>query len=273
MQRQKYSKILQSDYDGMSDRAPGMPILQRHGNLVSRGDLITQDNISIPNPNFNITINNGNFSQLCTVGNPGQLVNYNINEIINTTPFPITGSISTDQDGIYASSAGSQSGTGWNGPMFYTLLPDIVGLSNKYWRITTRFTITGQSSQPTMIQLFIRFGYTSLIWFEDRGTDITYELVSLNAKYLSVSQFNNQSRRYLYYSGEMNNDDYDYTISFTHYTNNITKVILNGSTLYNAQDPFQYNTGSNLLLVQICTNDDKPITTHRIKYITITNQQ
>ena len=267
MQRQRYNKILQSDYDGMSDRASGMPILQSHGNLVSRGDLITQDNISIPNPNFNITINNGNFSQLCTVGNPGQLVNYNINEIINTTPFPITGSISTDQNGIYASGAGSQSGTGWNGPMFYTLLPAIVGLSNKYWSITTRFTITGQSSQPAVIYLFIRFGYTSSIWFNDWGT------AGYNGKYLYVSQFNNQSRSYLYQTGEMNYDNYDYTISFTHYTNNITKVIVNGNTRYNRKDPFQYNTGSNLLLVQICTNDNTPITTHRIEYITITNQE
>ena len=250
----------------MSDRASGMPILQSHGNLVSRGDLITQDNISI-NPNFNITINKDNFSQLCTVGNPDQLVNYNINDIINTTPYPITGSISTDQNGIYASGAGSQSGTGWNGPMFYTLLPDIVGLSNKYWSITTRFTITGQGSP--VIELFIRFGYTSSIWFNDWGT------AGYNGKYLYVSQFNNQSRSYLYQTGEMNYDNYDYTISFTHYTNtyNITKVIVNGNTRYNRKDPFQYNTGSNLLLVQICTNDNTPITTHRIEYITITNQE
>ena len=157
MQRTRWSKILQSDYGGIPDRAPGMPILQSHGKLVSRGDLITQDNISTQSIST-ITINKDNFSQLCTVGNPGQLVGY--------TFYQIGGSVTTDADGIYASNCGSGSGDSWHGPVFYVTLPQQIGKSGQYWHVVYKYTAQNQSNGYLLV-LSLRVGFSTCLSYND----------------------------------------------------------------------------------------------------------
>ena len=248
MQRTRWSKILQSDYGGIPDRAPGMPILQSHGNLVSRGDLITQDNISIPDV-FTITINKDTFSQLCTVGDPGQLIDY--------TLFNIGGTFAIDQNGIYADSFGS--GSGYHGPVAYMQLPQNVGNMNKYWYTLVKYDIT--NSQADMASFFqIRIGFSISINYDDT-----------NASSISGKRFLNfiNSSTFANVYNNKNIQSVSDTIKIYHYTNNTMKVYLNDSLVFNGQDPLPLNKSNNVVTILHAQNGTYRTLNERLKQITI----
>ena len=258
MQRQRYNKILQSDYDGMSDRASGMPILQSHGNLVSRGDLITQDNISIPDV-FTITINKDNFSQLCTVGNPGQLADYDPTYIPDSNPThgtTITGTYSVDSGGIYASNYGS--GSQWHGPVFYSIMPSSIGASNQYWHITYKYTVTNQSIS-IITAIVLRVGFSTMFMYYDGSGGY---IAGFRRVYLHN---NNQVNKFL----ENNVSTVTDTIRFYHYANNTVAVYLNQSLIKSDQDPIQLNKDSNILSMYIPQWQSYSTPYHRIQEITV----
>ncbi len=249
MQWQRYSKILQSDYFGASDRAVGMPILQSHGNLVSRGDLITQDNISAPDV-FTITINKNNFSQLCTVGNPGQLAGYTFN--------PISGNIAVDSSGIYASSCGS--GTGYHGPVFYTILPKQLGGSDQYWHVIYKYYVENPSDNYE-VSLYLRVAFAASLYYHDpfalRSDGATKAFYIITSSGTSAGK-ETQS------TSKAHSD----TLKVYHYTNNNVKFYLNGSKQLDAYiTPSQ--TKTSVLSVQIYTNSTYSVPYHRIQEITI----
>ena len=255
MQRQRYSKILQSDYFGTPDRAPGMPILQSHGNLVSRGDLITQDNMSA-SEFFTITINKDTFSQLCIANNPGQLVDYSF--------YMREGQIRMNSNGIYAE-CGITSAFIWHGPIFYTILPQAVGTSDKYWHIVYKYFIDN-SNQAYYINIITRIGFSLSFEAYDgdtSGTGVGRQVILYNSS---------TSKNYYYYpySGTVITP---ITISDTfkvyHYPDNTMKIYVNGSTLFSGQDPIQLNKGNNIITSQIARSWQDPLPLHYISEITV----
>ncbi len=255
MQRQRYSKILQSDYSGMPDRAVGMPILQSHGNLVSRGDLITQDNISVPNV-FTITINKNNFSQLCTVGDPGQLTSYD-DSLVNGNVSKIVGSVTTDQNGIYASSYGS--GSGWHGPVFYTQLPSAIGMSGQYWHIVFKYTT--QNPLGYMLGIWVRIGFSTQHSYHD-GWSGDNEYRTTNTIYNSATS--NQL-----YSSSVFSDTANIVYKFYHYPDNTIKLYQQSQLKFNSSDPIPLDTGDNMLTIYIAQGGGYPVPYHRIQEITV----
>ena len=254
MQRERWSKILQSDYDGVPDRAPGMPILQSHGNLVSRGDLITQDNISVP-AGFTITINKDNFSQLCTIGDPGQLVQYNLKSTSGQSNI-ITGSMQTDQSGIYASNLGS--GSGYHGPVAYMQLPYEIGKSNQYWHIIYKFTINNNSSSY-IYDINLRVGFSFVVAYHDGQSGVLS-----GGRWISI--INGTTSNVLSSANVNITTD---TIKIYHYANNTTKLYINSSLQFNGQDPITLNKSDNMLTIQISQYSSYPFPYHRIQEITV----
>lgn len=232
-----------------------MPILQSHGNLVSRGDLITQDNISVPNV-FTITINKDNFSQLCTVGNPGSLINYGqyIYEFDSSSQFV------TDNNGLYATNYGS--GGSWHGPILYMLLPSVVGKINQYWHVVFKYNIQSLTT-AYRIQVDLRVGFTTwLRYFCVNGYSSFYRQYYSMVNNQSAPQCNLVDNAY---SGQNIND----TVSYYHYSNNTNKIYLNGTLIFNGPDPQQLNTYNNVLTLQISKYSNDGVPYHRIQEITV----
>lgn len=254
MQRERWSKILQSDYGGIPDRAPGMPILQSHGNLVSRGDLITQDNISVPDV-FTITIDENNFSQLCTIGDPGQLVQYNLKSTSGQSNI-ITGSMQTDQSGIYASNLGS--GSDYHGPVAYMQLPYEIGKSNQYWHIIYKFTINNNTSSY-LYDINLRVGFSFAVAYHDGQSG------SLSGgRWISI--INGTTSNVLSFANVNITTD---TIKIYHYANNTTKLYINSSLQFDGQDPITLNKSDNMLTIQISQYSSYSFPYHRIQEITV----
>ena len=255
MQRRKSSRIVSSDFPTLGGRNQGTYILQSHGTNVSRGDLITQDNI-IPDPEepenlFTITINKNNFSQLCTVGNPGQLVGY--------TFYQIGGSVTTDADGIYASNCGT--GDIWHGPVFYVTLPQQIGKSGQYWHVVYKYTAQNQSD-GYILKLSLRVGFSTCLSYDDAWST-RYSGALKNCSIYNVST---NSTLYNVNSAATSHAD---TMKFYHYENNTIKFYINGELKYSGYDPITLNKGDNMLTVQISQQGTYSVPYHRIQEITI----
>ncbi len=243
MQITRFSKILQTDFTGLQDRLPGNHILQSHGNFVSRGDLITQENMStVPLP-WTVTINKDTFNSLCTVDQSN-------------------GSFTTDQDGIYCNNVVS-SGTSWHGgPVFYMQLPSTIGMSGQYWH--ARFRFTAQSFGGSMIDITTTVGYSTLFSFRDGAPD------SGDGYATGASlRYGDSGSKSLYSIRPYTDQNIDYTYSFYHYANNTIKLYLNGTLVYNGTDPVVLDKGNNMISVSVSQWSSVALQPHRIKEITV----
>ena len=254
MQRTRWSKILQSDYGGIPDRAPGMPILQSHGNLVSRGDLITQENISVPD-GWTVTINKDTYASLCQQATSWSQVGY-------SSPYTISGSIATDNDGIYASNYGS-GGSQWHGPVFYATLPSEIGKAGQYWHITFRVKATFASG--THAYTYTRVGFSTFMQYYDKYSDDS------NGVHIGSSLFNSSSYQSVggYNSHPSVGSTNTYTFKFYHYQNNTFKVYINGTLYGNQSDPFVLDKGSNIAACQITQEQTYATPYFRVQEITV----
>ena len=240
MQMTRFSKILQTDFTGLQDRLPGNHILQSHGNSVSRGDLITQDNIANPNW-WTVTINKDTFNSLCTFDQSN-------------------GSFTTDQDGIYCNNAGG-SGT-WHGPVFYMQLPSTIGMSGQYWHV--RFRCTMQSFGGSMITISTTVGYSTFFNLND-GAPGSGDGYSTEA----ALRYGDSGHARLYFIRPYIDQNIDYTYSFYHYANNTIKLYLNGTLVYNKTDPVVLDKGNNMIDVSVSQYSSFALQPHRIKEITV----
>ncbi len=252
MQRQRYSKILQSDYSGMPDRAVGMPILQSHGNLVSRGDLITQDNISVP-AGFTITINKDNFNQLCTVGSvPSGYYDFVPSQVK-------TGSYQTDANGIYVSNFGSTSYDN-HGPLAYMILPQVFGGRNKYWYASMTYNVQNPTS-----------GYIEIDMYVGNVVRLEYARVkstgSNHVQYFYT--YNNQYSQYIIDGTSNAAQTITNTLKIYHYENNTTKAYVGSTKVYDGNDVCTIRDGTNILEMHIIQLGSNSVPYHRIQQITV----
>ena len=252
MQRTKFSKILQSDYGGTPDRAPGMPILQSHGNLVSRGDLITQDNISVP-AGFTITINKDNFNQLCTVGSvPSGYYDF-------VPSWVKTGSYQTDANGIYVSNFGSTS-YNYHGPLAYMILPQVFGGRNKYWYASMTYNVQNPTSGYIEIELYV-------------GDTVRLEYARVQSTGSNHVQYfytyDNQYSQYIIGGTSNAAQTITNTLKIYHYENNTTKAYVGSTKVYDGNDVCTIRDGVNLLYMQIIQFGSNSVPYHRIQQIII----
>ena len=235
MQRTRFSKILQTDLTDIPERIPGNHILQSHGNSVSRGDLITQENIStVPLP-WTITINKDTFSSLCTVGNPGSLPSlYGGSYVPNSQ-------MAVDSDGIYVSSYGTeQGGSQYHGPFFYTFFPTQVGNPGQYLYVKVKYK-TDNFSYNAIFPVFIRVGFSFLISY--------YYAFNPSSTKFDVSFYNSTTNNYNSRRTESfpSNTMAVHEFKFYHYTNNTYKTYLDGVIKRNENDPIALDTPQNSL--------------------------
>lgn len=250
MQRTRWSKILQNDYVQTDEVKYGAPILQSHGKLVSRGDLITQDNIALQNV-FTITVNGNNFSSLCTQGTPGQLISYGFD-------YPVQGTFSSSSSGIYVSDFGP---TQWKcGPQFYLQLPETIGLSNMYWHIILRVYIANAYYNQGIF-MYLRVGHSIKLMIVN-----DYNIYQFGG--VSAYQYNSTSSSSLYNATGGAPTGY-ITLKFYHYQNNTSKFYRESSTYYSGQDKLTLDNGDNIITMQIVKNRDLPVPTHYIQQITV----
>lgn len=261
MQRTRFSKILQSDLTDIPDRIPGNHILQSHGNSVSRGDLITQDNISAPGP-WTVTINKDTYASLCQQATSWSQVGY-------SSTYKIVGSIATDNDGIYASISYGQGGA-WHGPLFYTTLPSEIGKAGQYWHITFKVKATFTDNTPdTQIYTYTRVGFSTFMQYLDyrynpfngSGTGVAITSVQHN----SSQQFGNGELNTRPAVGSTNT----YTFKFYHYQNNTFKTYINGTLYKDQADTMSLDKGSNIAACQILQNSTYATTYIRVQEITV----
>ena len=237
MQRTRFSKILQTDFPGSQDRLPGNHILQSHGNSVSRGDLITQENI-MDQALWTVTINKDNFSQLCTVGNPGSLPSLYGGDYVSNSQMAV------DSNGIYVSSYGTDPGgdhhARYHGPFFYTFFPTQVGNPGQYLYVKVKYK-TDNFSYNAIFPVFIRVGFSFLISYY-------YQFDSSSTK-LDVSFYNSTTNNF----GARRTESFPpntmavHEFKFYHYTNNTYKTYLDGVIKRNENDPIALDTPQNSL--------------------------
>ncbi len=257
MQRRKSSRIVSSDFPTLGGRNQGTYILQSHGTNVSRGDLITQDNI-IPDPEepiepYTITIDKDTYASLCQQATSWEQAG-------DISPDTISGSIAVDNDGIYASSYGS--GSGWHGPVFYATLPSEIGKAGQYWHIVFKFKST--HADGTLIMARIVAGFSSLLQYSD--TNIANQGVNVATALRNSSTTTDIAKRTLYPSVGSTNT---YTYKLYHYENNTNKLYIN-DTLYNNQsDPFVLNKGNNIVACPLMQYSSYAAPYIRVQEITV----
>ena len=239
MQRTRFSKILQTDLTDIPERIPGNHILQSHGNSVSRGDLITQENIStVPLP-WTITINKDTFSSLCTVGNPGSLPSLYGGDYVSNSQMAV------DSDGIYVSSYGTDPGgdghARYHGPFFYTFFPTQVGNPGQYLYVKVKDKTNNLSQSNVIFPVFIRVGFSFLISY--------YYAFNPSSTKFDVSFYNSTTNNYNSRRTESfpSNTMAVHEFKFYHYTNNTYKTYLDGVIKRNENDPIALDTPQNSL--------------------------
>ena len=256
MQRTKFSKILQNDFPGIQDRLPGNHILQSHGKSVSRGDLITQENITVSDK-WTVTINKDTYAYLCQQATSWAQVGGPYPDL---SSFVIGGAIATDDDGIYASTYGS--GSGWHGPMFYTTLPSEIGKAGQYWHIV--FTVKATFASGTKIWAGTIVGFSSILKYVDESIPDSYGAyleLTFNAsknssfervtKYLSVGSTNT------------------YTLKLYHYQNNTYKLYINDTLSKSGSDPLVLDKGNNIAACPLMQNSTYATPYIRVQEITV----
>ncbi len=204
---------------------------------------------------WTITINKDNFSQLCTVGDPGQLISYNI-RITGGYTHTITGSFTTDQNGIYANNLGS--GSQYHGPIFYSQLPSQIGKANQYWHIIFKYSTTNPASVTGYLHFIAGFS-VSLDYFDNQAGDSGFYRRTV----LTSSTTSNKVHDvYSTTSGT-------YTYKIYHYQNNTTKIYLNGSLVFNGADPIVLDKGDNIVAFKSAMYQNYSMLYHRVQEITV----
>ena len=257
MQRRKSSRIVSSDFPTLGGRNQGTYILQSHGTNVSRGDLITQDNI-IPDPYesqiFTITIDKDTYASLCQQATSWAQVGL-------PETFVIGGAIATDDDGIYASTYGS--GSSWHGPVFYATLPTEIGKSGQYWHATFKVSATFVSG--TLIYSYVRIGFSTYMQYFDpysgNSDGVTIRSVFYNT---SAESLNNELQAH-----DTVGSTNTYTFKFYHYQNNTFKTYINGTLYKNQSDPFVLDKGSNIAACYISQGSAYTVPYFRVQEITV----
>ena len=258
MQRTKFSKILQTDLTDIPDRIPGNHILQSHGNSVSRGDLITQDNITGMPGTWTVTINKDTYASLCQQATSWEQVGGPYPDL---STYVIAGSIATDSDGIYASNYGSG---GWHGPMFYTTLPSEIGKSGQYWHIT--FKVKATFASVTLIFTYIRVGFSTFMQYNDRWISDSDGVSIISVQHNSSQWFgNNELNPTRPVVGSTNT----YTFKFYHYANNTFKTYINGTLYKNQADLTVLDKGNNIAACQLMQSSSYGTPYIRVQEITV----
>ena len=253
MQRTRFSKILQNDFTDLPERIPGNHILQSHGNSVSRGDLITQENISVPDK-WTLTINKDTYASLCQQATSWSQVGY----YSGTT---LSGSLSTDTDGIYVSNYGAYSGV--HGPAFYAILPNEIGKSGQYWHLIYKFKTTFNTG--SIIVAHVTAGFSQGLEYNDQAADDN-DGAFFKSTFRNTSNSITDIELTVHPSVGSTNT---YTFKFYHYPNNTVKVYINDTLYRNQSDPFVFDKGDNKVSCRLQAYQSYAIPYFRVQEITV----